>query len=141
MKTSRHHTVRHVINAVVMLTSMAWQSASAATLTLTGEQEVPPVITSGRGTGEFTVAADGTISGSITTKGVPGTKAHIHQGSVGVNGPVIITLIQGEGGVWQVPPATRLTAEQMALYRAGGLYVNVHTETNKNGEVRAQLVP
>ena len=27
------------------------------------------------------------------------------------------------------------------LYRAGGLYVKVHTDTNKGGEIQAQLTP
>lgn len=130
---------RLALGLLTALLVMAGQSAGAASLRLTGEQEVPPVITSGNGTGEFTVAQDGTISGSITTHGVPGTMAHIHQGAIGTNGPVIITLNRGEGGVWTVPPGSKLTAEQLSLYRTGALYVNVHTDANKGGEIRTQL--
>jgi len=122
-----------------VLMGVAAQTASAASLTLTGEQEVPPVITSGNATGELNVAADGSISGSIATHGVTGTMAHIHKGAIGTNGPVIISLTRGEGGVWLVPPASRLTTDQLASYRAGELYVNVHTDANKSGEIRTQL--
>ena len=34
-----------------------------------------------------------------------------------------------------------LTEAQYAAYTDGNLYVNVHTEANKGGEVRAQLRP
>ena len=45
---------------------------------LTGANEVPPVTTSASGAGAISVADDGTVSGSVTTKGVQGTAAHIH---------------------------------------------------------------
>lgn len=140
MKITRNDTPWHgALGAFVVLVWLTASAASAASLTLTGEQEVPPVVTSGNGTGEFVVAADGLISGSITTHGVAGTMAHIHQGAQGINGPVIITLQPGERGVWTIPPLTRLTADQLASYRAGRLYVNVHTDANKRGEIRTQL--
>jgi hypothetical protein len=132
-------TARHALRTLLVLLGTATQVAMAASLILTGEQEVPPVITSGSGTGEIKVAADGSVSGAITTHGVPGTMAHIHQGAVGTNGPVVITLHRGEAGVWTVPPSSRLTEDQLALFRAGELYVNVHTDTNKGGEIRTQL--
>ena len=112
-----------------------------AGLQLTGAQEVPPLSTSGVGTGTITVAADGSVSGSVTTTGVAGTMAHIHVGALGVNGPVIIPLTKTAEGVWAVPPGAKLTAEQLKSHQAGGLYVNVHTDANKGGEVRAQLKP
>ena len=43
--------------------------------------------------------------------------------------------------VGSVPQNAKLSAEQLAAYRAGRLYVNVHTEANKGGEVRAQPAP
>jgi hypothetical protein len=141
MTPTQTHAARQLLGALALLIGMTGQLASAASLTLTGDQEVPPVITSGDGTGELLVATDGTLSGSITTHGVDGTMAHVHRGAKGVNGPVVITLKRGEGGVWTVPPATRLTDDQLAAYRAGELYVNVHTVANKGGEIRTQLAP
>ena len=110
-------------------------------LSLSGGQEVPPVTTAAVGTGQIRVMADGTVSGSITTTGVPGTMAHIHLGARGANGPVIIPLMGVSPGVWSVPAGAKLTAEQLEAYQAGKLYVNVHSEMNKGGEIRAQLMP
>ena len=70
-----------------------------------------------------------------------GMAAHIHVGAAGVNGPVIIPLAGGPGGVWSVPPGAKLTAEQMEAYKAGGLYVNLHSAEPKGGEIRTQLKP
>ncbi len=144
MNTSQKHLARAAASArlgVLVLSALIGPMATAASLTLTGEQEVPAVITSGNGTGEVVVATDGSISGQVTTHGVPGTMAHIHLAGVGVNGPVIISLLKGESGVWMVPPASRLSVDQLAAYRAGKLYVNVHSDTHPSGEIRAQLSP
>jgi hypothetical protein len=141
MKHTRIHPALLAMNAAMLLMAMVTPIAHAASLSLTGEQEVPAVITSGNGSGELTVTRDGTISGSINTHGVTGTMAHIHQGAKGINGPVVITLVKGNGGMWTVPPTSRLTADLLASYRAGGLYVNVHSEAHPGGEIRTQLMP
>jgi len=108
---------------------------------LSGSQEVPPVKTSASGSGTITVAADKSVSGSISTTGLDGTAAHIHEGAAGQNGPVIIPLTKGANGMWSVPAGTKLTDAQYASYKAGNLYVNVHTAANKGGEIRAQIKP
>ena len=110
-------------------------------LKLTGDQEVPPNTSTAVGTGSIAVAADGSVSGSVAAPGMAGMAAHIHVGAAGVNGPVIIPLTGGEGGTWTVPPGAKLTDEQMAAYKAGNLYVNIHTAEHKGGELRAQLKP
>ena len=97
---------------------------------------------SGSGSGSFRVTEDGTITGSVTTKDVQGTMAHIHRGAKGQNGPVIVPLTKGaDGNTWSVPAGAKLTPEQLMSYKAGELYVNVHSDANKGGEVRAQLTP
>jgi hypothetical protein len=117
------------------------KTAGSAPLQLSGSQEVPAVTGTGSGTGTITVAPDGAVSGSIKTTGVPGNAAHIHTGAAGVNGPVIIPLTKRGDNEWVVPPGAKLTEEQMKRYKAGELYVNVHTTANPGGEVRAQLKP
>jgi len=39
------------------------------------------------------------------------------------------------------PPGSKLTDEQYASFKAGNLYVNVHSTEHKPGEIRAQLKP
>jgi hypothetical protein len=116
-------------------------AARAADVTLTGANEVPPVATSAAGSGTITITADGAVSGSVKTTGVAGTMAHIHLAPAGKNGPVIIPLTQGPDNTWSVPAGAKLDAEQMKAYKAGELYVNVHSAANKGGEIRAQLAP
>ena len=118
-----------------------WMPGSGAIkVSLTGAEEVPPANTQGKGSGSFRVAEDGTISGSVSTEGVKGTMAHIHQGAKGQNGPVIIPLTKS-GDTYTVPEGRKLTAAQMEALKAGNLYVNVHSDKYKGGEVRAQLKP
>jgi len=116
------------------------QTGRTVNLSLSGTEEVPPVATSGSGSGSITVADDGSVSGSVMTTGVAGTMAHIHIGAKGHNGGVIIPLTKN-GDTYTVPTGAKLTDAQIAAFKAGNLYVNVHTATNKGGEVRAQLQP
>lgn len=108
---------------------------------LAGNQEIPQVATAASGSGTFTVQPDGAISGSVSTLSVNGTAAHIHEGAPSVNGPVIIPLTQTSATVWSVPAGAQLTEAQMRSYKAGQLYVNVHSAANKGGEIRGQLEP
>jgi hypothetical protein len=118
-----------------------WMPGSGALkVNLSGAEEVPPLNVPGSGSGSFRVADDGTITGSVTTKDVQGTMAHIHRGAKGANGPVIVPLDK-KGDTYSVPAGRKLTPEQIADLKAGRLYVNVHTERNKGGEVRGQLQP
>ena len=118
-----------------------WMPGSGAIkVSLTGQEEVPALSVPGSGSGSFRVAEDGTITGSVTTKDVAGTMAHIHRGAKGTNGPVIVPL-EKNGDTYSVPAGRKLTAAQIQDLKAGNLYVNVHTAKNKGGEVRAQLQP
>ena len=117
-------------------------SAAAADIkvTLSGDQEVPPVTTAGTGTGTISVGADRSIQGSVTTQGIAGTMAHIHEAAVGKNGPVVIPLDKA-GDTYTVPAKAVLTDAQYASFKAGNLYVNVHTAAHPAGELRGQLKP
>ncbi|HWJ06421.1 MAG TPA: CHRD domain-containing protein [Steroidobacteraceae bacterium] len=108
---------------------------------LTGAEEVPPVSTAATGAGTIKVNDDMTVSGSVTTKGIKGVAAHIHSGAVGKNGPPVIPLEQTSPGVWSVPAGSKLTADQYKMFKAGELYVNVHSAAHKDGEIRGQLKP
>ena len=142
-------TARHVwlplgaalIFAVAPLGSYSSIAAAAdIKVTLAGDQEVPPVKSAGTGAGMIIVGTDKSVSGSVTTTGIPGTQAHIHEAAAGTNGPVIVPLTKA-GDTYSVPAGAKLTDAQFASFEAGKLYVNVHTAANPGGELRAQLKP
>lgn len=110
-------------------------------VSLWGSEETPPVTTSATATGTIKIGKDKSVGGNIKAVGLDGTVAHIHTGAPGQSGPPIITLDKGPGGVWSVPAGSRLTDEQYASFKAGNLYVNVHSAEHKAGEIRAQLKP
>ena len=110
-------------------------------LTLTGEQEVPPVGTPAVGSGTITVNDNASMSGSIITTGVKATMAHIHQAPAGKNGPVVIPLEKKSDREFAVPAGAKLSEAQYRAFKAGDLYVNVHSDAHKDGEIRAQLKP
>lgn len=116
-------------------------SAADVKVTLSGSQEVPAVTTSASGSGTVTVGVDKVISGSVTTSGVVGTAAHIHMAAADQNGPVIVPLVKSGDNSWAVGPGAKLTDAQYDAFKAGNLYVNVHSETNKGGEIRGQIKP
>jgi hypothetical protein len=118
-----------------------YSSGGGVKVMLSGAQEVPPVTTSASGEGAITIGADKSVSGSVATTGVAGMAAHIHQGDRGKNGPVIVPLTKTSDNVWSVPAGARFTDAQYDAYKAGGLYVNVHSAANKGGEIRGQLQP
>lgn len=129
------------LTAAVLAAPMAQAFADDVKVTLSGEAEVPPVQTKASGGGTITVNADKSVSGSVTTTGVAGTMAHIHIGAAGKNGPVIVPLTRSGEGSWAVPAGAKLDDAQYAAYKAGELYVNVHSDQHKGGEIRGQLKP
>jgi hypothetical protein len=126
--------------AVLAVVACATMAGKQVNVSLSGAEEVPPVQTAARGSGSFTIGDDGAVSGSVTTTGVAGTMAHIHQGARGANGPVIVPLTKN-GDTYSAPAGAKLNEAQMAAFKKGDLYVNVHSAANKGGEVRAQLNP
>jgi hypothetical protein len=115
-------------------------AAADVKVTLVGDQEVPPVKSAGTGSGTIVIGNDGAVSGRVTTTGIAGTAAHIHEAAMGKNGPVIIPLTKN-GDTYVVPPDAKLTDAQITSFKEGNLYVNVHTTANPGGEIRGQLKP
>jgi CHRD domain len=135
------HCVRMLVAATALVLFSAAAFAQDVKVSLTGAEETPPVTTTAEGKGTIKIAKDNSVSGTIKTTGIEGTAAHIHVGAPGEAGPPIITLTKGADGTWTVPAGAKLTAEQLADFKSGKLYVNVHSEQHKPGEIRAQLKP
>ncbi len=135
---------RFTLAVIALIAGILAGSASMATagelkVNLSGGQEVPPVQTSATGNGTITVEDDKSVKGKITTSGIKGTGAHIHEGAPGKNGPDIITLKKTSDNEWSLPGDAKLTDAQYDAYKAGSLYINVHSDANKGGEIRGQL--
>ena len=127
---------------------LAFASANAAEhklkAALSTGAEVPPVTGAGKGAAEFTLNdATKEISWKITFEGLSGdaVAAHIHgPADATANGGVVASL--GAAGAPVKSPIegkATLTDAQVADVLAGKTYVNVHTMTNKGGEIRGQI--
>ena len=87
------------------------------------------------------IGDDMSVKGSITTTGIAATAAHIHMGAAGKNGPVIVPMVKSGDNGFTFPPGSKLNADQMKAFKAGDLYINVHSAANPGGEIRGQLKP
>jgi CHRD domain-containing protein len=103
------------------------------------KSEVPP--NSSPATGTLTATYD-TSSKKLSWKGNysgltgPATAAHFHSGEAGKNGPVAVPIAPATS---PFEGSATLTDAQATDLLAGKLYVNVHTEANKGGEIRGQV--
>ena len=138
--------------AALLFAGCAGMSGGKVPVQLSGNQEVPPVGGSASGTADILISQSkcqaastglwcAAVTGTVTTSGIAGTAAHIHQGKTGQNGPVIIPLTKTSDNTWVVPPFTFLSDAQYIAWVDGDLYVNVHSAANPNGELRGQLKP
>jgi len=109
---------------------------------LSGAAEVPPADPNGSGVANISIdTVTNQICWSISVGGLSAAPimAHIHQGAVGTNGPIVVQLF---------PPLPQPTssgcttdavhAPEIAANPAG-FYVNVHTTAFPNGAIRGQL--
>ena len=159
MSTSRHLTPTKLFGACAVALSalvlsacgggssdvtpaVAPTTSTALSASLAGEQEPAPTATGALGTGSLTLTLPSrSVAGSISLNGMTATVAHIHIGTVGVNGPIIAGLTESApgSGVWNVPTGTMLSAEQATAFTDGGLYFNAHSVENPTGEIRGQI--
>ncbi len=131
-------------------------AAAAASVSLTGAQENPPVTTAASGDATFnydpasnTFSIDLFVTGlevEADDDGIPQvTGAHLHLGDAGENGDVIVNLdasnfVSEAGGIRLRLTDVAFPAENVDDLVAGGIYINVHSTDNLSGEVRGQLV-
>lgn len=108
---------------------------------LSGNQQVPAVATTAYGLGLFNLALfDTKLDIKIVVQGLSGaiTGAHLHTGAAGVAGGVAIDLssfVNGNIIIATVDPTSFLTD-----LKAGNIYINIHTASNPNGEIRGQVL-
>jgi len=129
--------------------------------TLSGDNEVPPVVTSAQGKFMLLINKDSTgfvyrleIENAIDILSESG--AHLHCGVEGVNGPIVIHLTGATPGGFDGSfgmSAERNTSdivdtscgdsilEFIRFMKSGNIYVNVHSTAWPGGEIRGQVVP
>ncbi|HEY7793059.1 MAG TPA: CHRD domain-containing protein [Gaiellaceae bacterium] len=134
---------------LLVVVGAAVARTQATTVQLTGAmnsaKEVPPPtgnVSGARGTFTATAtksATGGTLAWRLTFQGLtgPATAAHVHVGVAGEPGPVVVPLCgpceSGASG------NAALTEDTVDAINAGRAYVNVHTDANRAGEIRAQV--
>lgn len=107
---------------------------------MSGDQELPPTVTGALGTGTLSLESPSLrLSGNFTVNGMRATDGHIHLGTTGANGPIVVPMTSANGETFTVPVDTVLTPAQATAFANGGLYFNAHTPENPSGEVRGQI--
>ena len=138
-------------------------SGAAYVISLSGNEEVPAILTTGEGT--VSLKVDGTtvtyeLEYSNLKNGAAATASHIHLAQKGVSGPVAAFLCGGGGKPTCPVPGTKLTGTIVAsdiqaiaaqglaagdltaflsALRGGLLYANLHSAAFPGGEIRGQL--
>ena len=111
---------------------------------LSGDNEVPPVISTASGRAALTVDTYGlsVVLHVLTIDLEEATASHIHLGFAGENGDIILGLEQDVDDMnhW-ILSNTVLEEDINAALWNDELYVNVHTTPNPGGELRGQLEP
>jgi hypothetical protein len=124
-------------------------TSSQFTASFSGDQEVPPIASSGTGTGAFSLNGDESqLTYNVTASGLSGpvTAAHFHFSVSGAaaSGPVAFGIsddVSETDGQVLIEGVWNLTAEDVINLRLNYLYVNLHTAQNPSGEIRGNIVP
>ena len=121
---------------------MAAENLGKATAKLTGEAEVPgPGDPKGSGTIQVTVNPDkGEVCYELSVTNIQeATAAHIHEGGIGKEGSVKVSLEAPKTGSAKGCAKADMAVIQAMLKDPTGYYVNVHNAAFPKGAVRGQL--
>lgn len=136
------------VTNILLVTSASAQTHWVATLV--GANESPAVSTTAVGQLDATLSAaqdNMTFTLSYTPLAGTMTEAHIHRGALGVNGPVVYWLANGNvasaiTGCADLAPlggGCGFAASDFSDLQAGNLYVDIHSSYAPNGEIRGQI--
>src|ERR1700747_3632306 len=142
-----HRLVPLSIAAAIALAGFAASAQQAVIYKahLTAKDEVPPNASTATGDGTFTLnPATKELTWVVTFTGLtgPATAAHIHgPAAAGVNAGVVVPFDPPKAPAGEIKGSKALTDDQIADLKAVKYYANIHTDTNKGGEIRGQLMP
>ena len=153
------HVGAAMMAALLIGTAAASAQVVVASATLGGGDETPILLSGAAGTAEVaidTTAKEFAVTLRIFNIPTTTTAGHIHVGSKGIAGPVVIDFPAIAGRLGDFVTTFRVGE---AAFRAnaaiginsiddviqavanGNAYVNIHTTTFPGGEIRGQLVP
>ncbi|MDW0147228.1 MAG: CHRD domain-containing protein [Nitrososphaeraceae archaeon] len=142
--------------SVIFTNQVNAQQQNGYVTTLNGKNEVPSHadVTATGISGFIVNSGNSKVWYQIEAEGLNGvTQAHIHSGKVGENGPVVATLFKGnkdtvngalvQGSITadklEGPLKGKSISDLIDLFDDASAYVNVHTETFPDGEIRGQI--
>jgi CHRD domain len=147
---NRRSVLGYAVGGAAGAVLLSWTKASQAApmkfkAALSGSSEVPPTTSSGTGT--CTASYDPatkmlTWEGSFSGLSGPATAAHFHgPAEAGKNAGVAVPISEKDKPFTSpFKGSATLTDAQAADLEKGRWYVNVHTDANKGGEIRGQVV-
>jgi hypothetical protein len=122
---------------------LVWSAAQAEQINFKADLAPAPGVSSS-GKGAATASLDTntkTLTWTVDYSGLsgPATAAHIHgPADPGANAGIVVPFSGNLAS--PIKGSATLTDAQIAQLEAGKWYVNIHTEANKPGEIRGQLV-
>jgi hypothetical protein len=143
----------------ILLNTVRAQEGQSFSATLSGNDEVPPTESNSTGTAKFQVNENNSqVSYWVNITGIKKVnQAHIHNGTTGENGDIVVTLSKGKSAKGDDRPpqigfAGNITKDELqgplkdkdisdlvSLMSAGNAYVNVHTDKYPDGAIRGQV--
>ena len=145
----------------IVLNSVKVQAQEGQTFSasLSGKDEVPPTESNSTGTAKFQVDENSSqVSYWVNVTGIKKiNQAHIHNGTEGQNGDIVVTLTKnksakGNDGPPNIGFSGNITKDDLqgplkdkeltdlvSLMSDGNAYVNVHTDKYPDGAIRGQI--
>jgi len=135
------------------------QEGQTFSASLSGKDEVPPTESNSTGTAKFQVDENSSqVSYWVNVTGIKKiNQAHIHNGTEGQNGDIVVTLTKnksakGNDGLPNIGFSGNITKDDLqgplkdkeltdlvSLMSDGNAYVNVHTDKYPDGAIRGQI--
>lgn len=146
----KQYIYQWVCLAILGMLSTSLSAQNDFSTTLSGSQQVLPIATTAQGSASATL--DGSrlsvsgsfenLSSAVATDIAGG--AHIHVGYAGQNGPVVFPLtltLSADSLSGSFEDTFELTDEQIETLQGREMYINLHTEQYRGGEIRGQIIP
>ena len=154
-----HILLLGIVAMILNSATVQAQKAHTFSATLSGKDEVPPTKSIANGTAKFLVNEnDSQISYWVNLTGLKKIiQAHIHNGTSGQNGDVLVNLSNSKSAKNPDNPEIQLTgtitkddlqgplkgrelSDLLIVMRNGQAYVNAHTEIYPKGAIRGQIM-